>query len=1194
MRRARAAVTAAPVVRIPFMPVPRVASVRRIPGAVLVALLVPVLAAAPAPTTAPADGARVRVPLAQIEPDHTPPPPTTAPRARPPATSRPATSAPDTDIRALTAAADELIANGDYATAMARLIEAGRAGGGSDYEVLYLTAVAADRLYRPEEALKAARAAVALRPAGADVHYLLGTLLEDSDVPAAIGHYRTATLAADAEPTNPRVTAAWYRLGGCLATAGYARAAAEAYARLDEALWETHTEQRQHPLIRPIVAAHPDGLLPERVALLHAAGMDAEAVAATTAALRGRADDPQIVRSHVRALLNNKQAGAAWPFCTAQLASQPLTPDLVALAVEAALAAKQRDLWVTQLAAQADTPAGAARAKAVAARLAAVDEAPAATTLWRAVVKRLPSDADAAWALAQALRTQGELGPALDTLIAYVRANPELTELPTAPLAAWVADFKSTDAFLKLVEQYSQRTDRDAATDLVLAVTATAAGQADLADRLFEAALKANPDSRLARLARPQLLLAQERWEEARAAAEKLVAEDQNLAPAQFALAQACAALDDDQPAETAFKQALRLRPLESAYGLALGDFCRRHADYGLARGDDIAAQRDYVAAQRYYQHAVSIDPNCFEALEAAIDAYLAERPPKLELATSVFQSALERGVPADVRRRIGTELRYGEERHAPAYLAELQRQSAEYPDDAPTAKRLAEELGAARRLAEAAPLLERLNVQTPNDEQVAELLAAAYGARLDYAQGIALLERWHRRLPNRRPIAGELAMMYLYDFRVEQGRALLKQLAAGDDGQRYALMLLYHCVELGDGEAGLRELAELKPRPTKEPDVTYCQLSLLLMAGHKDEAIAFLKDKLGGGEDLVLAALDTAPTARLRPLEDFLRTQAEANQRTHEWVRLLAELLIDDHRPQEALTALKGVRHSNASEQPELIMLRARAEGAAGQVDDAVKRLQELLTDPLVSASAPVRIEVRRQLTLALLRARRFDAALKNCDDWLKTVNAEANAPLRAWETSRVWANRVNVYQASNRLDDAVAAAEELLRRQPEEDGVYGDLDPRALGDLRFSACNELGYILADRGLDLPRATTLLRRAVAGDPLQAANLDRLGWAYYKAGDFAAGREWLSRAARLRKDPEPVIADHLGDAEYRLGHREGAQAAWQEAARLLAGSQAGDDLFVDYTALLAQVRAKLAALDQGTPAPVAPTAVAPH
>ena len=68
-----------------------------------------------------------------------------------------------------------------------------------------------------------------------------------------------------------------------------------------------------------------------------------------------------------------------------------------------------------------------------------------------------------------------------------------------------------------------------------------------------------------------------------------------------------------------------------------------------------------------------------------------------------------------------------------------------------------------------------------------------------------------------------------------------------------------------------------------------------------------------------------------------------------------------------------------------------------------------------------------------------------------------------------------------------------------------------------------------------------MIREAVSDEPLRAAYLDSLGWAYYKTGDLERACEYLRRAARLREGQDGVIFDHLGDAVFRTGDRDAAR-----------------------------------------------------
>jgi tetratricopeptide (TPR) repeat protein len=75
-------------------------------------------------------------------------------------------------------------------------------------------------------------------------------------------------------------------------------------------------------------------------------------------------------------------------------------------------------------------------------------------------------------------------------------------------------------------------------------------------------------------------------------------------------------------------------------------------------------------------------------------------------------------------------------------------------------------------------------------------------------------------------------------------------------------------------------------------------------------------------------------------------------------------------------------------------------------------------------------------------------------------------------------------------------------------------------------TAMNSLGYILADRNIDVLRGLRLCRKAVDKNPQSPAYLDSLGWAYYKNGELLEARTWLRRAMDLSPQ-EKVIKEHF-------------------------------------------------------------------
>jgi tetratricopeptide (TPR) repeat protein len=75
-------------------------------------------------------------------------------------------------------------------------------------------------------------------------------------------------------------------------------------------------------------------------------------------------------------------------------------------------------------------------------------------------------------------------------------------------------------------------------------------------------------------------------------------------------------------------------------------------------------------------------------------------------------------------------------------------------------------------------------------------------------------------------------------------------------------------------------------------------------------------------------------------------------------------------------------------------------------------------------------------------------------------------------------------------------------------------------------TALNGLGFILVDTNQDIPRGLRYCRRAVDRNPQNPADMDSLGWAFFKSGEISEARIWLRRALDMAPD-EREIRTHM-------------------------------------------------------------------
>ncbi len=1142
---------------------------------------------------APPGAERGRLPLAEIPP---------AAVAASPAEPPPAL-ADQPDVAERGAKAEALLAEGKPGQAVLELDAALAQSAAPPFELVLLLARTQQALGRTGLARISAERADALRPGTADVHLLLGRLHRAQRRPeAAISHLRRAALAAS---VDPQVTVALYELGQVLAEEGYTLAAAQALAEFDRIIYETHPDQRDTPAVAVILKEQPYGAIERRLELLRKLELTDELVQAAEQALVSRADEPYLARLYVRTLLDAGQAARAFEFCRARSAQSSSAERpvglLLSLTLEAGRASGQLDAWVDELAAAVAQGVDTRMALALARQLDEAGEPARSVRLWRALCAAQPASADTAWGLAAALRQSGDLGGALETLIHFVRQNAADAEVPSARLAAWTRTLTATGEFLRLVQDFRARPDRDFATDTVLGVTAAAAGQTELADRLLADAVADRPDLALPHVAWGRALLAEYRWEPALEHATAALDISPQMAAAHAIRAEALSGLDRHAEAEAAYKAAVDADPHSAALLLALA---RHYARTG-----------NLLAAQRYLQQAWSADPGNGEVLEDLVDSYLGGG--KLDIARATLKEAEGTNLPEDVLRRVRTTLRFASAPMQAEHLEELQRQFAEHPGDITTGLKLASGLYLNGRHDEAAAVLEQIAGRAPAEPRLPKIAAAVHAARLDYARAIAVLEELVERYPRRREALMDLANAYLADFRLEEARRTLEWLLALDntpqqqDELRELLLGTY--VPFGDYDAALNLVDGWLE---VDPDSAVSQrqrLRLLIAAGRGAEAERLAARRLEpvtarfdearqrfesataaarGGMDPTAQAqaeyakreLGTAISALFQARQEYVEVclqaaeYASAERALRAWLaeqpgqpklqEWLVQVLLASEQGAAALELIAQLVPKTPEEVVRALLWRARAHAAGGDLDEAVQDLNALLGEAFIRESPEARQQVQQQLVLLLLNADRAAQALEYCERWLVAAGeSDPRARRLALELKRI------ALSQTDDTDAQVPVLEDLLKMDPHDPGLN----------------NDLGYTWVERGERLAEATKMIRRAVAAEPLNAAFLDSLGWAHYQAGDFAAAREQLARAVRLVGGHDATVHDHLGDAAWRSGDRAAAAAAWQTAEKLLEEADS-ERPSARNLALRASVRNKLTALERGAQPTVARSA----
>ena len=238
-----------------------------------------------------------------------------------------------------------------------------------------------------------------------------------------------------------------------------------------------------------------------------------------------------------------------------------------------------------------------------------------------------------------------------------------------------------------------------------------------------------------------------------------------------------------------------------------------------------------------------------------------------------------------------------------------------------------------------------------------------------------------------------------------------------------------------------------------------------------------------------------------------------------------------------------------------EALMALSQLAQQQGQLEQATRWLNQM-----PRSADPVRLAIRRaELLDQQGRAEEARVVLSQ----VQPASPE-QSKRKALALSRWLRERQQAQQALTTLQSALAQEaddHELLTEQSlvlEKLKRYQDMEVvlRQLMRLRPQdphAYNALGYSLADRGIRLDEARSLIVRAVELAPEDPFIQDSLGWLEFRAGRLEEARRILQAAYKARPDAE--IAAHLGEVLWALDRKSEAAIIWREGLLLKADNE---------------------------------------
>lgn len=563
--------------------------------------------------------------------------------------------------------------------------------------------------------------------------------------------------------------------------------------------------------------------------------------------------------------------------------------------------------------------------------------------------------------------------------------------------------------------------------------------------------------------------------------------------------------------------------PVDSAAAADLGPPYGAATSYLL--GTLLLDRGEVAAALPYLQLARRLAPASLEVAGAYLQALTAAGARDEALALLEELIAAD---PDSVRlreQRVGLLL---EADRPEAALAEIARARADLGAPAALSLYEAEALARAGRFAAAIDAYRSALAQAPERAEQIYLVLAGLLARADRQDELPAL--WREALAAL-PAAGRLRRAAVQDL-IRRGQADLAfdlalagdQAGAADDPEdgeeepsvaaaaerSFVVEAARQLVQDGRTEQAVGALQALRSEGRLGRGPRLWLSRLLVQQERVPEAVALLRETVQEWPQEAAAHLYLGEA--LTAQEDFAAGEAA--------LRRAVALAPDDADCLVALVRVLAVQLGNEETNGAATAGAAGADAGTAQRTEA--RREEIRRLALRAAPALPPESARSHLILGF--------AFRGLDDLPRAAEMFA-AAARDPESRRESLLQLAACQEELARFDQARETFETLRRENPDDPVIA---------------NALGYFLAERNVELPRAEKLVREALAKDPSSPFYLDSLGWVAYRRGDYQAAFDLLVRAANGLPDA-PEILEHMGLTLAALGRREEAERALRRA-----------------------------------------------
>lgn len=457
-------------------------------------------------------------------------------------------------------------------------------------------------------------------------------------------------------------------------------------------------------------------------------------------------------------------------------------------------------------------------------------------------------------------------------------------------------------------------------------------------------------------------------------------------------------------------------------------------------------------------------------------------------------------------------------------------------PDNGPALEQLSQLLIDEGRSQEATELLTHAAGDSASPD-VYDLLGDAYSQSKDYAKAEAAYRKAVEGDPDdpghRHGLAQALMEQGKYAEALEQFKKLSELEPGSFENHLRAAQLYRQLKQFDQAESSLARAKQLAPGNL---EILYDEALLYDDEGRYDDAVKVLTDAIAGiksepgGNVNALGILyeqlghvyrdQGNYQAALDSFQELAKLSPESHKRAQ---ILIIETYREDHDIDRAIAETQKALNDDPKSR-DLTITLALLYGEKDETAEATRLLQGLLKGTDEDQ------EIYLNIAQVQSRGRKYAEAEQTA---LKAEQMAHDTAAR----QTAWFMLGSIYERQKKFELAEQEFRKVLDVNPNNAPVL----------------NYFGYMLADRGVRVEEATTMIQRALKQEPTNGAYLDSLGWAYYKQNKLAEAEEYLRKAVD-REGRDPTILSHLADVYLKLGQNERAAglferslAEWQKA-----------------------------------------------